>query len=56
MTSKEPTETRKCPKCGELYTGYSAISRDDDKTEICPGCGLREAMQAYLRASGKDVD
>ena len=31
-------DTRKavCPLCGKEYTGYPAISRTDNKTEICP--------------------
>ena len=46
----------KCPKCGALYYERPAISRKDNKTEICPSCGQREAMEAYLRASGKEAD
>ena len=35
-----------CPKCGYGYDGYPALSREDNKTEICPLCGVREAMAA----------
>ena len=35
-----------CPKCGRSYTGYPAISRIDNKTEICSYCGLKEALEA----------
>ncbi len=38
---------RKCPKCGKIYYGYPALSRDDDKTEICPECGLEESLEAF---------
>ena len=34
----------RCPKCGELYEGYPAISRRDNKTKICSRCGAAEAM------------
>lgn len=39
-------ETRICPKCKQAYTGYPALSRDDNQTEICPECGMREAIEA----------
>ncbi|WP_301871902.1 hypothetical protein [uncultured Dialister sp.] len=34
------------PKCGKTYTGYPAMSRPDNKTEICPEFGTREALDA----------
>ena len=47
----EPTDPHTCPRCrggipnneqrGE-YPG--ALSRADNKTEICSGCGVEEAM------------
>ena len=33
-----------CPRCGEKYTGYPSLSRVDNETDICPECGLIEAM------------
>lgn len=41
-------EIQKCPKCGKEFIGYPAISREDNETEICPECGVKEAMEAYL--------
>jgi predicted nucleic acid-binding Zn-ribbon protein len=35
---------KKCPKCGKTYTDHPAMSRVDNKTEICPECGTREAL------------
>lgn len=35
---------RVCPVCGKTYTDYPAISRRDNKTEICPYCGIIEAL------------
>jgi len=35
-----------CPKCGREYTAPPALSRADNKTSICPLCGLREALDA----------
>lgn len=31
-----------CPKCRKPYTGRPALSRVDNKTDICPDCGMRE--------------
>lgn len=36
-----------CPKCNKEYTDRPAISREDNKTEICPCCGRREAIKAW---------
>lgn len=36
--------TRRCPKCGQEYTGHPALSREDSETLICPDCGTREAL------------
>lgn len=33
-----------CNRCGKEYTGYPALSRRDNKTMICPECGLKEAI------------
>lgn len=38
---------RKCPKCNRLYSDYPAISRRDNKTEICSECGTKEALFDY---------
>ena len=45
---------RICPICGEEYNEPPAISRVDDKTEICSGCGIREAVEGILKP--EDVD
>ena len=37
----------KCPKCGGRYNARPAISRVDNKTEICPMCGQKEALEAF---------
>lgn len=46
-------ELQRCPKCKKEFTGYPAISRKDNKTEICPECGVREAIEAYQKATRK---
>lgn len=36
-----------CPNCQEVFDEYPAISRRDNKTEICPRCGVEEAMEDF---------
>lgn len=38
---------RKCPLCGKTYKEYPATSRIDNHTEICPQCGIREALEDF---------
>lgn len=35
-----------CPRCGQAYGGRPALSREDNKTLICPDCGTREALES----------
>lgn len=40
-----------CPKCKQFYFNKSsAISRIDNKTEICPLCGYKEAIEIFEKA------
>lgn len=47
---------RVCPKCGRTYSMYPALSRDDNKTEICPDCGTQEALKAMINRLAKGGD
>lgn len=38
-----------CPKCHKQYSDYPALSRVDNKTEICPECGQLEALEMLWR-------
>lgn len=38
---------RICPRCGREIKGYPALSREDNKTEICSECGQEEALEAF---------
>lgn len=51
FTTAQSSSERACPICGMRYTDPPAISR---KTgwEICPDCGLNEAISEYLGAFG----
>lgn len=44
MKENDAVTKRVCSLCGGLYKGFSAISRADNKTLICPDCGTREAL------------
>ncbi|KKM03598.1 hypothetical protein LCGC14_1772810 [marine sediment metagenome] len=37
----------KCPGCGEEVNEYPALSRKDNKNEICSKCGVREAISIF---------
>ena len=43
-------EIQQCPKCKKEFTEHPALSRIDNETEICPECGVREAVEAYMDA------
>lgn len=47
------TTPKKCPICGKTYTHFPALSRRDNKTYICPDCGVDEAMEDYFKAMSK---
>ena len=40
----QEVDYKKCPRCGKIYFEHPAISRSDNKTEICPACGTEEAL------------
>ena len=42
-----------CPRCHNEYQGCSAISRTDNKTEICEKCGLSEALWEFFEYEKK---
>ena len=42
---------RTCPRCKKEYSEFPALSRADNKTDICSDCGVREAMADYFGIS-----
>ena len=38
-----------CPLCGRAYNEPPALSRADNQTDICPRCGMMEALAAMPR-------
>lgn len=47
---------RVCPVCGKTYTGVPALSRVDNKTEICSYCGAEEALNAWIKEVNRKND
>lgn len=39
----------KCPRCEDYVHQFPALSRADNKTEICTECGMQEAMEAWSK-------
>lgn len=35
----------KCSRCGNYFIGEPAISRKDNKSEVCSSCGIEEALE-----------
>ncbi len=46
MKKEEIIKEKICSKCGNIYRGVPALSRVDGKTQICPDCGTREALES----------
>ena len=44
-----------CSKCGREYNCPPAISRIDNKTEICPVCGVAEAVVVLPEEEQKQI-
>lgn len=42
-----------CARCGKAISGYPAISRKDNKTEICNNCGTLEALEDFIKYNEK---
>lgn len=42
-----------CPRCHNEYDGHPAVSRYDNKTEICEKCGLMEGLWAFFEYEKK---
>jgi hypothetical protein len=40
----------KCPTCNEPMGKHPALSRRDNKTEICSECGMMEALEDWAGA------
>ena len=41
--------TKVCPICKNSIVGYPAVSRKDNRTEICATCGTIEALEDFIK-------
>lgn len=48
-------ESKICPICKKKFI-YPAISRKDNKTEICPDCGVQEAIEDWQKYIKKEIN
>nr|DAZ54081.1 MAG TPA: hypothetical protein [Caudoviricetes sp.] len=46
MKSTNEIRLKTCPRCGGVYSGAPALSRQGHQTPICPDCGTREALES----------
>lgn len=44
-----------CPVCNKGYNGRPALSRRDNRSMICPDCGMLEALDAARIMIGQDL-
>jgi predicted RNA-binding Zn-ribbon protein involved in translation (DUF1610 family) len=45
-SARQSARHRRCPRCGRAWGGRpGATSRADDRTEVCPNCGVDEALR-----------
>ena len=42
-----------CPYCHKMTYHYPALSRKDNKTDICSDCGVREALEDWSKHNEK---
>lgn len=45
-----------CPVCGGPLTAHPALSRKDNKTEVCPDCGIRQALSDFGMEEAKQEE
>ena len=56
ITVIEKEENGTCPLCKGELGKYPAISRKDNKTEICSNCGTREALEIFYKENRDKKD
>ena len=44
-----------CPECGQQYGTRPAVSRKDRKTERCPDCGTKQALDTVRDLLGPEM-
>lgn len=44
-----------CPRCKNYIVGHPALSRVDNRTEICSDCGVLEALEAFINYKNEEA-
>ena len=50
------SKNKKCPICKNKIMGVPALSRKDNKTEICSRCGRIEAIEEFIKSIKKEKE
>lgn len=51
------SDIERCPKCGDdMQQPRVAVSRRDNKTIICPECGVAEALLDLMKQMKREID
>ena len=45
-----------CPRCIYPMSRHPALSRTDDKTDVCGNCGLEEAIEVFTKGQCSPQD
>ena len=56
LEAEVKARANRCPKCNKPIYGYPALSRKDNKTEICSECGNKEALNEWLEYKMREND
>mgnify|MGYP003125012516 CR=1 FL=1 len=60
MTKRLYSTVLTCPRCQALdlrmAQGFYALSRADNKTAICSGCGVDEGLEVFLCGELQNVE
>lgn len=53
MKGNSMNETKYCPRCENELGEFPALSRVDNKSEVCSDCGLAEALEDF---ANRDIE
>lgn len=56
LISENSGKSNVCPICNKELGKYTAISRSDNKTEICSNCGTLEALESFYKANKDKIN
>lgn len=54
MANDVQREEWQCPNCKKMVRDYPALSRKDNRTEICSDCGEEEALADFFGSKKRE--